>query len=166
MSTPAGWYPDPQDGSQERWWNGSGWSDSWQPRAGVPGTPPAPAYGQPPYGGQAPYGGPVPAALPPTHGSAALALVLGILSLFLCGLFTGIPAMVVGRRATREIDSSGGTLGGRGVANAGFWTGLVGTALSALGTLFFIAVFVLAAAAPTPDEETCTVYPDGTSSGC
>lgn len=163
MSTPAGWYPDPQDGSRERWWNGSSWSDAWQPRAGVPGAPPA---GQVPYGDQVPYGAPAAAAIAPTHGSAALALVLGILSLFLCGLFTGIPAMVVGRRATREIDSSGGTLGGRGLASAGFWTGLVGTALSALGTLFFILVFVLAATAPTSDDGTCTEFSDGTSTGC
>ena len=27
MSLPAaGWYPDPQDGSLERWWDGQGWT--------------------------------------------------------------------------------------------------------------------------------------------
>jgi hypothetical protein len=42
---PAGWYPQ---GDQERWWNGSSWSDSFRPIA--PGAPGVPSYGQPGYG--------------------------------------------------------------------------------------------------------------------
>jgi Protein of unknown function (DUF2510) len=40
--SPAGWYPDPQDPSRSRYWNGTAWT-SWRRRG--PGTPPPP----PPY---------------------------------------------------------------------------------------------------------------------
>jgi hypothetical protein len=33
----AGWYPDPDGGAGERWWNGASWSDS---RRGVPAAAP------------------------------------------------------------------------------------------------------------------------------
>lgn len=49
MSTPAGWYPDPAEPSQARWWNGSGWSDQTAPRSAVAGggaPVPAPRYGE------------------------------------------------------------------------------------------------------------------------
>lgn len=39
MSTPAGWYPDPYDSSQQRWWNGMAWGDQThvaQPPSGSP----------------------------------------------------------------------------------------------------------------------------------
>lgn len=61
--TPAGWYPD--GNGQERWWDGSGWTDHVRPPAQA--APAAPAsYGQPPQGqqgyeqqgyGQQSYGG-------------------------------------------------------------------------------------------------------------
>jgi uncharacterized RDD family membrane protein YckC len=45
QSTPAGWYPDPQNPGQQRYWDGNAWSESTQPAAGgAPGV--APAYGQ------------------------------------------------------------------------------------------------------------------------
>lgn len=28
---PAGWYPDPSNAGQQRWWNGTGWTDHYQP---------------------------------------------------------------------------------------------------------------------------------------
>nr|WP_281379721.1 DUF4190 domain-containing protein [Flexivirga oryzae] len=54
-------------------------------------------------------------------------MVLGILSLVCCGLFTGIPAIILGRQAMQEIDSSGGAVGGRGKVKAGFICGIIGT---------------------------------------
>jgi hypothetical protein len=51
-----GWYPDPQDPGQTRWWDGSAWTESTQPAA-------PPAYAAPPY--QAPY--PPPAYQPPAY---------------------------------------------------------------------------------------------------
>lgn len=32
---PPGWYPDPSDGEQVRWWDGTAWTDQAQP-AGAP----------------------------------------------------------------------------------------------------------------------------------
>lgn len=49
MSTPAGWYPDPAEPSQARWWDGSGWTGQTAPRSAVAGLGepvPAPRYGE------------------------------------------------------------------------------------------------------------------------
>lgn len=148
--TPAGWYPDPEDASHQRYWDGTAWTDHRTPATPQWGQSQQSAqpsaqqqWGQQQWGQQQPAQwtptGPV---APPTPGSATTALVLGILSLVMCGFFTGIPAMIVGRNAKREIEASGGRLGGEGVANAGFITGLIGTLLSVLGLLFFILIIV------------------------
>ena len=73
-----------------------------------------------------------PPAAPPTSGKATTSLIIGIVSLVACGLFLGIPAMIVGRQAKREIRESQGRLGGEGLATAGFVTGLIGTIWSVL----------------------------------
>ena len=88
----------------------------------------APQYGAPQYGGD-PYGAP----MQKDHDRATLIMVLGILSIVCCGLFTGIPAIIMGRQATQQIDASGGALGGRGKVQAGFICGIIGTVLSVLG---------------------------------
>jgi hypothetical protein len=46
--TPAGWYPDPSGSGQQRYWDGSQWTDQYAPGAGTapaqqPGGAPAPA---------------------------------------------------------------------------------------------------------------------------
>ena len=69
-----------------------------------------------------------------------LILVLGILSIPCCGLFTGIPAIILGRGAQDEIDAAPGQYGGRGQVNAGFICGIIGTVLSVLGILANIAI--------------------------
>lgn len=99
-----------------------------QPPAGGYGAPP-PAYGQQPQFGQ-PYG--APAAV--TGNKATLALVLGILSLVCCGLFTGIPAIIMGKNAKAELEAAGQS---GSTANVAMILGIVGTALSVLGLLFF-----------------------------
>lgn len=165
---PAGWYPDPDDSSQQRYWDGSQWTDHRTPATPTTspwGQPQGQAQGQAP--GQAQQGGwaqqqpgqwgqpaqaqwtPTGQVSAPTSGSATTALVLGILSLVMCGLFTGIPAMIVGRNAKREIKQSGGRVGGEGVANAGIITGLIGTIISGLGILFFILIMVIGLSAST-----------------
>jgi hypothetical protein len=106
-----------------------------------PGPPPYVAY-QPP---------------PPNHGSAVTALVLGILSIVLCGFFTGIPAMVIGRRVVREVRASGGRIGGEGLGQAGFWTGLIGTLLSCLSGLLVVAVFAFGGVVSSTGDSTCHV---------
>jgi Domain of unknown function (DUF4190) len=93
-------------------------------------------YGQP----QQPYGQPVGGA---DHPRGTLILVLGILSIVCCGLFTGIPAIVMGKNAMAEIDAAPGRYGNRGTIKAGFICGIIGTALSAVGIL--LNVILLAA---------------------
>jgi hypothetical protein len=110
-------------------------------------TPPPPGYGpypaQPPYPqAQPPY--PAPPPYPPAYGGypqqtdqkAVTALVLGILSLTCGGLLTGIPAVVVGVMSRKDIERSGGALGGGGLALAGIITG-------GLGTVITMAYFLL-----------------------
>ena len=69
--------------------------------------------------------------------TAVLSVVLG-LATALFGPLSGVPAMVLARQATRQIEASGGVLGGRRVATAGFVIGLVGTVLSVLALLVFV----------------------------
>jgi len=60
-----------------------------------------------------------------------------------CGFFTGIPAIVVGRKAMKEIDASDGSLGGRPWALTGVILGAVGSALGVLMILGFAAFVAL-----------------------
>jgi len=113
---------------------------------GAPTPPQQP--GQPPYSAYAPP--------PPQHRSAVTALVLGILSIVLCGFFTGIPAMVMGRRVVREVRESGGRVGGEGLGQAGFWTGLIGTFLSCASALLVIGVFAFGGVVSSTFEQTCS----------
>jgi hypothetical protein len=57
-----------------------------------------------------------------------------------CGLASPF-AIWLGRKSMREIDASGGRMGGRGQAQAGFIMGIIGTALWALGLLFYVGLF-------------------------
>ncbi len=121
-------------------------------------------YPQQPYPPQQPYGGYV---APPNQKDAVTSLVLGIVSLVMCGFVTGIPAMILGRRAKREIEASGGALGGAGLATAGFVTGLIGTLLTCLTGLLVVGVFALGGTLSSTFEQTCTsLGTDGQSQSC
>ncbi len=97
----------------------------------APTPPPAPpAYGQQPYGYQ---------TAPKTNGLAIASLVLGIAQIFLC-IIGGILALVFGYIARRQIDESGGTQGGRGMAIAGIILGWIGIGLG----IAYIVVIIIA----------------------
>lgn len=100
---------------------------------------------------------------PTSSGNAVTALVLGILGLVMCGPFTAVPAIVVGRRALREIDDAQGRLGGRGMAQAGFVLGIVGTVLGALALLVFLGLFALGAVVSNGFSQSCETVQNGTS---
>lgn len=139
--TPAGWFPDPQMPGQLRYWDGASWTAHTQP-------------------------GGVGAAVPNAEGAVA-SLVLGILSIAgSCTFVTGIPAMVLGRRAIKAVDASGGTLGGRGLAQAGFWTGLAGTVLGVLALVIVIGVFAFGTAVSSSFECTTTDTGSGGTVEC
>jgi uncharacterized RDD family membrane protein YckC len=44
-STPPGWYPDPSNPAQQRYWDGNAWSDATAPGAAAGAAPAAPGYG-------------------------------------------------------------------------------------------------------------------------
>ncbi len=97
---------------------------------------------QPPSGAPPPSGYSHPA--PPYHPRAITILVLGILGVTMfypLGPF----AWVMGRRALKEIDSSGGTIGGRGLVLAGYICGIVATVVLALVVVILVLVAVGAA---------------------
>lgn len=72
---------------------------------------------------------------PQDHPRATTALILGILGVVLCYIL-GPFAWKVGKQAVNEIDASGGQLGGRGQAQAGYVLGIIGTVLLIFGLLF------------------------------
>ena len=76
--------------------------------------------------------------------NAILSLVLGIAS-FVCslGLFTGIPAWIIGKKEIKAIDEGRSDPAGKVMAQIGMWLGIIFTILSVLGILAFILYFVL-----------------------
>src|SRR5262245_21371122 len=95
---------------------------------------------QPPY---PPYGPPPPMPIPPAHREATTVLVLGIVAMAVGGV-VGPIAWVMGNRVVREIDASGGALGGRSEAQVGRVLGIVTTAFLALGLLVAVGVVIAA----------------------
>jgi hypothetical protein len=130
-----------------------------------PGFPPPPPFGAPPPYGMPPQF-PPPMTAPPTQTDtkATISLVLGIISLVgsFCylGLPMGIPAVVLGFLAKRDIRKAGGMLGGGGLATGGIVTGFIGSALFLLQIGFFIFVMV---AATTAASSPPAPYPTYTS---
>ncbi|MEV0295756.1 DUF4190 domain-containing protein [Nocardia sp. NPDC050710] len=96
--------------------------------------PPQP-YGQP-YGYGSPYGP------PPDHPQANTILILGILSLVVCGL-CGPFAWSMGSKALKEIDASGGTIGGRSNVKAGYICGIIGSIGLIIGIVIVILYIIL-----------------------
>jgi uncharacterized protein DUF2510 len=114
---PAGWYPQ---GSQERWWDGTGWSDNFRPlgseqtqqpgqpamTVGYPTTYQQPAYGQPTYGQPQPY---VTQPVQKSHTARNILIVFGVIFLVLVGgCIAGVA--VLGNKANDVLndDSEGG----------------------------------------------------------
>src|SRR3954447_26796126 len=101
---------------------------------------------------------PVPA---PSSGQATTRLVLGIVSIVMCGLFVGVPAMILSRQAKREIAASQGRLGGDGLATAGFVTGLIGTVWSVLAAILLVVLIAVGGVVGNEIEKHChTVIDD------
>ena len=73
----------------------------------------------------------------PNAGGAVASLVLGILGIIVCPI-CGPIAWSLGHGAEREVDASGGTLSGRGIATAGKVLGIIGTVWLAVIVLFVV----------------------------
>lgn len=104
-----------------------------------PGYPAAPQYGAPQYGATPYPAAPQYAAAPgyaggyayPKNSLAVWSLVLAILGMVLCGLFTGIPAVIIGNNAKRAV--AAGEANNGGLATAGVVVGWIAIALSVIG---------------------------------
>ena len=94
--------------------------------------------------------------LPPTtHGTApdglethrgTLILILGILSLTACGLFTGIPAWIMGKGDLEKINGGMMDPEGLGTTKAGMICGIISTILGLLCIGFYAVILIIAAA--------------------
>lgn len=114
---PAGWYP--QD-NQERWWDGTGWSDNFRPlgsemtpqpgqpamSAGYPNTYQQPTYGQPQYGAPQPY---LTQPVKQSHTARNILIVFAVLFLVLVGGCIAVVA-VVGDKVNDAVNDD--TVGG------------------------------------------------------
>jgi uncharacterized membrane protein YjgN (DUF898 family) len=80
------------------------------------------------------------------HPRATTALVLGILGLVICGILAPF-AWRIGKQAVDEIDASGGQLGGRGQAQAGYILGIIGSVLLILAVIGLLLAGIGAAMA-------------------
>src|SRR5687767_3994296 len=81
---PPGWYEDPSQPAQLRYWDGNAWTGSTAPKQAAP----APGYGPPTqgYGRPAPPGYGPPAPRPGAGGGSGLA---GVLITAICGVVGG-----------------------------------------------------------------------------
>ncbi|EFQ84298.1 hypothetical protein HMPREF0063_11014 [Aeromicrobium marinum DSM 15272] len=75
--------------------------------------------------------------MPETNGKALWSMILGIVGLICCGLFAGIPALVLGSLARNEITASGGRQDGSGMATAGVVLGSISIVLSLVSIVLY-----------------------------
>ncbi|GEK21140.1 DUF4190 domain-containing protein [Cellulomonas xylanilytica] len=118
---------------------GAGGAPQYPGSTGTPQYPSAAPYGAAPGGG---YGQPGPGygAAYPKNGLAVWSLVLGIVSFVLgCGLFTGIPAVIVGNNSKKAV--ARGEANNGGMATAGVILGWIAIVLSVLSIILFAVLF-------------------------
>src|SRR6188472_2898507 len=101
---------------------------------------PPPPY--PPYGPPPPYGYPPP-GYGVEHPQGTTVLVLGILSLVICGLL-GPFAWSMGNRALAEIDANPAYFTNRGQVTAGRVCGMVATILLIVGVVVAVTIITVA----------------------
>lgn len=152
---PAGWYPDPEQAGQQRYWDGTQWTEHRAPLASQEPTPwsstgagQQPAYGS--YGAPG-HGTSGQAAAAQQNQKALWSMILGILGLVCCGPFTGVPATILGHLAKQEIAAAGGRESGSGMAQAGFVMGIISIALAVLGLVAWVFLVVAGAGSASFD---------------
>lgn len=116
-----------------------------QPAGPPPGAYPGPSYGQQSYGpqGYAPaqnYGGYQVTGYAPTNPMAIASLVCGLTQFLGFWVVTGIPAIIMGHVARRQIRERGEQ--GDGMALAGMILGYIGLVLAIVFTIIIIVAVV------------------------
>jgi hypothetical protein len=102
-----------------------------------PPPPPPPPGNNPPPPGYSPYGQ---QGMAQNHPKGTTILVLGILSLIICGIILGPIAWIMGNSAMGEINASPQVnWTNRGSVNAGRICGIIGTCLSVLIIIVVVA---------------------------
>jgi len=105
---------------------------------------------------------PTPPTEVPNSSTAVISLVSGILGLTFLPFIGSVVALITGRMAKREIDYSGGTLGGERMAQVGILLGWIGIGLAAVGlcvTGVMIAIPLCLVALGLSSGEWGTLYP-------
>ncbi len=75
---------------------------------------------------------------------AVISLVCGILSLVCCGGFPlAIVAIILGNISKKKIRESNGTIGGAGMAQAGFVLGIIGLVVSVVLIVLWIILLIV-----------------------
>jgi hypothetical protein len=148
----AGWYPDPDGGAGERWWNGAGWSDSRRGGAGTAASPYAPAIPPVIYSADnpAPQGpGELPAATRTgisintrVNRNAMIGFVTGLISLFFNVFYLLAPLAIVfsvlGIVRARQLRAQGTTANLMAFALIGLGLGIVSAIIGLVSIIGFI----------------------------
>lgn len=98
-------------------------------------APPPPPPPPPPMGGS-------PVSSGKASSNAIWALVLGILSWVACGIFSAIPAWIIGKKEVNAINAGQSDPAGKTMAQVGMWLGIIQVIL---GILALIVVVILLA---------------------
>ena len=147
--TPAGWYPDPENPGQQRYWNGSEWAAPTAPPPPAAPTPPPPPAPAAPAAATPPPPAPMPPApgqvstAPPTSTNAIIGLVLSIAAWVLCPIIAAIIALVLASSSSKEIAASGGTVGGAGLNTATRIISWINIVVYGIGAIVFGILAVL-----------------------
>lgn len=83
-------------------------------------------------------------------GTAIASLILGIISvicmcsciLTVVGIFSGVPAIILGRLEMKNIRQGRSSSQGRSIATAGLILGIIGTAISFLALLIYLSIII------------------------
>jgi hypothetical protein len=75
--------------------------------------------------------------------AAVWALVLGILSWVTCGIFTAIPAWIIGQNELSAIKRGESSPAGKSIAQVGMWLGISNIILTILVIIFTFLVLIL-----------------------
>ena len=72
-----------------------------------------------------------------------LILILGILGLVCCGIFTAIPAWVMGSSDLKEMEAGNMDPAGKGATNAGKICGMIGCIITIVGGVAWVGLMFI-----------------------